>query len=177
MYDAIEEYDLELDGDQLNVDIADFKRKHGECRYNGTEPNGPCVEGQYCIRIARALLEGKADLENTTLHELAHAESHERYGYEYDSKGNMIHHGDSFKSICREVEIPPERCANEMHTEHYEYYVACPKCGWENGKFRMCTSVRNEGRICSECRTKIVSYDAGKERPEEPGTTDVDRLA
>lgn len=69
------------------------------------------------------------EIEDTILHEIAHALA----GICYGATG----HGKEWKQICREIGAKPQRChSGEVKNHTYRYTIKCPKCGHKSGRHR-----------------------------------------
>jgi len=87
------------------------------------------------------------EIEDTILHEIAHALVGPKHGHDY-----------VWKAKCREIGARPERLAPpEIKTSAKpNYRIECPDCGWHTDRFRM--RRRNFGAKCPECHTEVKIY-------------------
>lgn len=170
IYDENPWLEDELPRMNLHVDIADFKRAHGKCLYNHTNPNERRV-GHYCIRIARAVIgEDEHDWRNTVRHEVAHALHAER-------TGGDANHGPEWKQAARDVGATPERCAHTRHTDG-DYVLRCPNDCYSREYHRRSKRIKQPWRYkCGECGENVVSHDAGERVSLEPGTCGVESIS
>lgn len=176
-----QKYDLseELDRDNLHVGVANWKRRNGLCKYHKSlsgrrvfgerVPSLNRTQGNHVILINERM-EHDSDFIETVRHELAHAIAYAVHG---SSQG----HNKAWKVIASKLGAEPKSCAHNEKGTEYEYFMACPNCGWKDGKVRLSKRIKRADMYrCGDCDTFCVSYDADKEMPQEPGTKDVDRL-
>jgi predicted SprT family Zn-dependent metalloprotease len=116
------------------------KRRFGCCSFTNSE-----------IRLSRHLtvLNGHDEVQNTILHEIAHAIA-----------GPGVGHGPAWKRIARQIGARPERCFDSTTTEMPKgnYALVCLNCGMRSDRFRK-TSTNKACAIC--CRKHSFGrYDA-----------------
>lgn len=107
-------------------------------------------------------LNNEDEVEDTILHEIAHALSYERYGS--DGMG----HGRLWKMVCREIGARPQRtCKSKLNRpqNHYKYVDTCA-CGITYKRHRLKSNV---GYRCPKCyqnlfvkKKNIVVFRNGK---------------
>lgn len=121
-----------------HFDFESCKRTLGRCHYYAKK-----------ITLSKWYVElnSEDDVEDTILHEIAHALSFLRYGIK--GKG----HGKLWKQVCREIGARPERLHKgilEYPDNHYKYSVTC--CNHTYGKHRMS---RGRTYSCPQCRKRL----------------------
>lgn len=171
-----------LDRDDLHCYVADWKRRRGLASYNRrVEPDVygnhvrskyiEDVDGEYAIGIAKRLLDNGGDWQRTVAHELAHVTMHATYGSSQE-------HNDHWRQEARRlgVENPSSTTdTDEACRVDRPYKYGCPSGCWTSGKLRRSKKIQHPGRrCCSECGDRCVSWEAGDERPSEPGRCAVD---
>jgi predicted SprT family Zn-dependent metalloprotease len=95
------------------------------------------------------------DVEDTILHEIAHALSWVRYGRE--GKG----HGRLWKRVCREIGATPERIYKgvlEYPDNHHKYMEEC--CGRTYKKHRL---RKDRNYYCPKCKYPLYNKKARRE--------------
>lgn len=147
-----------------------FKRLHGQCQYNKKTPNADVsFDGHHVIRIAPGIMNEEHDWQDTVRHEVAHALAYAKWG-------ESQKHNSNWKQVCREIGAEPTRCADSSHTER-PYRFACVNGCWETGKLKRSKKIKRPwSRFCNECGEACVSWDAGDEKPQEPGTCAVESI-
>jgi predicted SprT family Zn-dependent metalloprotease len=119
------------------VELDRAKRRAGVCRFS----KKTLGFSEHFI-----LLNEHEEIEDTILHEIAHALEWERH----QGKG----HSSRWKAICREIGARPERCGSyKMPQGRFEY--RCPVCGY--GFFQHKRSTKNAA--CGHC---CKSHNNGK---------------
>ena len=90
-----------------------------------------------------------SEIEDTILHEIAHALAFIRHG----AKGKG--HGKIWKSICREIGARPERCGKQgiIREDKYKYREAC-QCGIEYKRHRIKKHVLYS---CPKCKQPLFN--------------------
>jgi len=122
--------------DKFKFFFEDCKRTLGRCHYGGIKK----------ITLSRWYVENNEEalVEDTILHEIAHALDYLERGY---SK-----HDKHWKKICIRIGAKPERCSKNADKPegHYKYSVVC--CGKTYGKHR-----KSRGRTysCPQCRKRL----------------------
>lgn len=107
---------------------------------------GSCNYGTKIITISLPLanLYGEDHLEDTILHEIAHALA-----------GPQAGHGPAWKSVCRAIGANPDRLANvppELAKQTYRWEVRCPHCVENRVGYKTSMSRRRGNYICSHCK-------------------------
>ena len=130
-----------------HFDFEDCKRSLGRCHY---------YKKKITLSKWYVELNTEADVEDTILHEIAHALSWIRYGRE--GKG----HGKLWKKICREIGATPKRLHKgilKYPDNHYKYVDACA-CGTTYKRHRI-----SKGRKyrCPKCREPLFNSKEKKE--------------
>jgi predicted SprT family Zn-dependent metalloprotease len=118
--------------------FEDCKRSLGRCHY---------YDRKITLSKWYVELNEERDVEDTILHEIAHALAWIRYG----SKGQG--HGRLWKSVCIEIGAKPERLNQgilEYPDNHYKYSVTC--CNTTYGKHRM---GKNRSYGCPKCKKRL----------------------
>lgn len=120
----------------------DFQSKKGAL--------GTCSYRNKRISLSKWYVElnEEGHVEDTILHEIAHALSYIRHG----SKG--VGHGRIWKSICREIgAIPQSMSKNELNRpdNHYKYVDTCG-CGKTFNKHRI---RKNRRYSCPKCKEQL----------------------
>lgn len=140
--------------DKFKFFFEDCKSSLGRCHYGRIKK----------ITLSRwyVKLNEESDVEDTILHEIAHALSWIRYGKE------GIGHGKLWKEVCREIGATPERTHKgiiEYPNNHFKYVDTCV-CGITYKRHRL--SEFRQYR-CPEClqnlfveKKDIVIYRDGK---------------
>lgn len=171
-YDFLAEH---LPKSNLHWCVANWERKNGNCRYNrrtSKKVHGKRLskledaDGHHLISVnERIWEEGNHDaFINTVRHEVAHAVVYEKYD---ESQG----HNENWERMAKRIGCSGDRCSNGTKSREYKYYFACLECGWKYGRHRKSKIIKQtHKRYCNNCKTKIVSWRAGKEKPTEPGT-------
>ena len=121
-----------------HFEFEDCKSSLGRCHY---------MEEKITLSKWYVELNNEKEVEDTILHEIAHALSYERYG----RKG--IGHGKIWKSICREIGAEPRACtkAKLNHpNNHYKYIDTC--CGLTFKRHRL---RKNVSYSCPKCRVNL----------------------
>ena len=92
-------------------------------------------------------------IEDTILHEIAHALTYEKYG---DKASN---HGKEWKEIAKSIGCSGDRCYNldEIKTPEAKYKYKCPECGYTYNRYRRIKD--NKPLSCSDC---CDNYNNGK---------------
>jgi predicted SprT family Zn-dependent metalloprotease len=116
--------------------FEDCKRTLGRCHYGSVKK----------ISLSRWYVENNEEalVEDTILHEIAHALDYLERGYSS--------HDKHWKKICVRIGARPERCSKNADKPegHYKYSVVC--CGKTYGKHR-----KSRGRTysCPQCRKRL----------------------
>lgn len=106
---------------------------------------GSCKFGTKTITVSLPLanLYGEEHLEDTILHEIAHAIAGVRAG-----------HGEQWKRVCREIGANPDRLANvppELRAQTYKWEVRCPECAVSRVGYKT-QKARRRGKFwCKHC--------------------------
>jgi predicted SprT family Zn-dependent metalloprotease len=137
--DRMEEHGL---FDELwHFDFEHCKRTLGRCHYTPKK-----------ITLSKWYVEfnNESEVEDTILHEIAHALSYIRHG----SKG--IGHGGIWKGICREIGAIPKSCSKGnlvKPKDHYKYIDDCA-CGITYKRHR-----KSDFRIyrCPKCKQPLFN--------------------
>ena len=124
-----------------HFDFESCKRSLGRCHYHIKK-----------ITLSKwyAELNEEDDVEDTILHEIAHALSFIRYGRK--GKG----HGTLWKLVCREIGASPERLHKgilEYPDNHYKYIDDC-LCGDTYRRHRIS---KNRNYRCPKCRQPLFN--------------------
>lgn len=140
------EYDITVDGITHHVNPTSIgykfewdnaKNRFGVCRYR-----------RKVIGLSLPLVEGNLDnfyqINDTILHEIAHAISFHIHG----RKGRG--HGDFWKHVASSIGCNAKRCFNvkDVNVPKYKYTTICDNCGNESHARRMGSSEYSCG-ICS----------------------------
>lgn len=130
-----------------HFDFEDCKRSLGRCHY---------YKKKITLSKWYVELNTEDDVEDTILHEIAHALSWIRYGRE--GKG----HGKLWKKICREIGATPKRLHKgilKYPDNHYKYVDTCA-CGTTYKRHRI-----SKGRKyrCPKCREPLFNSKEKKE--------------
>lgn len=135
------------------LDFENCKRSLGRCHYRTKK-----------ITLSKWYVElnEEHDVEDTILHEIAHALSYIRHGQA------GIGHGYLWKKICREIGATPERVHKgivEYPNNHFKYVDTCA-CGITYKRHRLSS---RRGYCCPKCfqnlfveKKDIVIYRNGK---------------
>lgn len=173
-----------LSRDQIHVATADWGARFGLCRYNkrplkfdhGRKINEDDFQrsaGNHTVMVNRTAYEKTTyEWRDTLRHELAHAAAYAEYGTSQE-------HNRNWKWWARELNATPKSCANTSMKDLKEqpYRVACPDGCKVWKRERRSKSVKAPWRYhCSECEETLVSYDAGKPQPENPGVCDISSI-
>ena len=147
------EYDINIDGLMHHVNPRDIgyrfewdnaKNRFGICRYS-----------RRVIGLSLPLVEGNLDnftqINDTILHEIAHAISHEIHG----RKG--MGHGEFWKHVARSIGCNAKRCynINSVNTPQYKYTLTCDSCGKVSHARRMGSSQYS----CGTCSPRKFNED------------------
>ena len=130
-----------------HFDFEACKRTLGRCHYNLKK-----------ITLSKWYVElnGEDDVEDTILHEIAHALSFLRYG----SKGKG--HGRLWKNICKEIGARPERLHKgilEYPNNHHKYVDTCGcDITYKRHRIRKGSQYR-----CPKCKEPLFNYKEKKE--------------
>lgn len=117
------------------ITFNNAKSKLGHCDY---------MRKEISLSIPILLINSEEKVENTILHEIAHA----LVGY--------IHgHDEVWRQKCLEIGGNGKTCSDDHVRVQASYKAQCPHCGKEYSKFRQ-TKIR---RACSDCCQK---YNFGK---------------
>lgn len=184
------EHDLSqyLDRDNLSVGIAKWEGRNGVCKYNyklrshihgkRMSGNGVDVDGHHTIVInERIWNDGNEEkFHDTVRHELAHA-------VVYEMHGTSQKHNHNWKALAAKLGADPSSCHNKHDTEG-DYLYGCPSGCWVHDKKRRSKKIKKPwqgskpgtSRFCKQCEATPVAWDRGKERPEEPGTVNVEGI-
>jgi len=119
--------------------------------------------------------DNEAGFIDTVRHEVAHAVA---YG-KYDTSQK---HNSNWKAMAAKLGADPTSCHNNENEGDYLY--GCPNGCFVNDKKRRSKRIKkpwqgskpHSSRFCKQCEATPVAWDRGKERPEEPGTVDVDGI-
>jgi len=109
---------------------------------------GECNYYRKLIRYSAHWLKSDWEIiEDTLLHEIAHALAGPRHGHNY-----------YWKSICRQIGARPERLAepHAVTTKKYNYVMQCPNCKREWKRYRM--RKRNFGSRCPACNVEVKIF-------------------
>lgn len=164
---AIDRAEFErLSPEDLRIEITDsFTRRLGECRQHPAPTAGDEGETTYVIRLARRLFTDRDDEQwrDTVRHEVAHAYVLERFG------DGVRPHGDEWKTAAHRVGADPKaRYEGPDESIDPDYVLACPNGCFERGYLKRSKRVKHPWEYaCSECETKLISYDTG-DRPTDP---------
>lgn len=184
-----------LDPDQIHAAVADWPRRRGQAKYDQrpTEhvfgervPGSKIVSdtGEYTVLIASDIYEKDLEWEDTAVHEIAHCVAHAMYD-EYPkrtrngtSNGDpLASHGPKWKQLAKRLGANPSSCGPRENEDRKPYTYACPNGCWTSGKVRRSKKVQRPWlKYCTHCGAHCVSYDAGDERPSEPGTCAVESI-
>ena len=134
-------------------EFENCKRSLGRCHY---------YDRKITLSEWYVKLNEESDVEDTILHEIAHALSWVRYGRE--GKG----HGKLWKKVCIEIGATPQRVHKgiiEYPKQHFKYVDTCG-CGITYKRHRLTS---NRGYRCPKCyqnlfveKKNIVIYRDGK---------------
>lgn len=178
-----EEHDLDehLDRENLHVAITQWSRKHGVCKYHnrldGKARFGkrmsslPRATGEHVIAINETLEDDHAFID-TTRHELAHAIAYAVYG-------SNQKHNPNWKQWAQELGAEPSACSNKSKdNDSHKYYLVCLDCGYEWGRTRLCKTIKRPWLYsCGSCNSsRMSSYEAGDDVPEEAGVAAISKL-
>ena len=122
-----------------HFEFEDCKSSLGRCHY---------MEEKITLSKWYVELNDEKEVEDTILHEIAHALSFLKYG----KKGTG--HGVLWKQMCRKIGAKPNRIHQgivEYPNNHYKYSSTC--CGRTWGKHRMSKAHRY---ICPKCNRILV---------------------
>jgi predicted SprT family Zn-dependent metalloprotease len=171
----------------LHVAIARWEGRNGNCKYNTKldesrfgkrVTDATNARGSHSI-ITNARMWDQSNTEgfyDTVRHELAHAIAYADYG-------ESQKHNSNWKEWARRLGADPASCHNKHETKG-DYMYGCPNGCWTSDKKRRSKKIkkpwqgpkRHSTRFCKQCDATPVSWDRGKERPEEPGTVDIDGI-
>lgn len=117
--------------------------------HNKKRSLGTCSYTKKIIYLAKwyTELNEQSEVQDTILHEIAHALCYEKYG----SKG--IGHGKLWKNICREIGAIPRSCTTSKLNRpknHYKYSEHC--CGVTYGRHRL---QKNAKYFCPKCNRRL----------------------
>ena len=147
------EYDIKIDGLMYHVNPMDVgykfewdnaKNRFGVCRYN-----------RRVIGLSLPLVEGNLDnftqINDTILHEIAHAISVHIHG----RKGRG--HGNFWKHVAKSIGCNAKRCYNskDVNTPQYKYTLICDSCGNKSHRRRMGSSEYS----CGKCSPRKFNRD------------------
>ena len=124
-----------------HFDFEDCKRSLGRCHYNRKK----ITLSEWYVELNE-----EKDVEDTILHEIAHALSFTRYGRE--GKG----HGRLWKKVCVEIGAMPQRLHQgviEYPSNHHKYVDDCV-CGTTYKRHRI--SKERQYR-CPKCRQPLFN--------------------
>jgi len=131
--------------DLWHFDFEYCKRSLGRCHYSLRK----ITLSKWYVKLNE-----EDDVEDTILHEIAHALGFIRYGREGQ--------GTLWKTICREIGASPERTHKgilEYPNNHYKYSDDCI-CGITHERHRIST---NRKYHCSKCNQPVFSKKAKAE--------------
>ena len=140
-----------LEGWSLVIDNKS-KRRAGVCRYG---------KKQIGLTLDYALKTSPADLEQTIIHEIAHA-----------LLPPGVHHGPAWKAKMRELGKNPERCHSCTWTKP-EAWIICTLCKKEHGHtLKQLKNYRFEGNTvmshkCSQCGERNLSRQSSDYEPQK----------
>lgn len=135
-----------LDG-LWHFDFEHCKRSLGRCHYNSQK----ITLSKWYVELNR-----QDDVEDTILHEIAHALSYIRYGRK--GKG----HGHLWKKVCRQIGATPQRVHKgilEYPDKHHKYVDTCI-CG---KTFKRHRKSNRRNYHCPKCRQPLYNAKAKHE--------------
>jgi len=154
---TIEQYDLEVNHNEIDLCTVEWKRLNGQARYNamalkrhyGKKASTDYQKDNYVILVNRKILEqgNKEKFIDTILHELAHVEDYVRRG--------TSDHSYEWKRLAQKIGANPTRCGNKFET-NARYKIRCTEGCFERGYHRMCKTLKNiDFYHCSNCGSKL----------------------
>ena len=121
--------------DKFKFFFEDCKSSLGRCHYGKIKK----------ITLSRRYVEQNEEalVEDTILHEIAHALDYLERGYSS--------HDKHWKKICVRIGADPQRCKEDVDfpEDHYKYSTTC--CGTTYGRHRK----SNRFYICPKCRKRL----------------------
>ena len=119
---------------------------------NSGRTAGLAYYGDWKIKINSKFLETNPDevINQTTPHEVAHLLNHVLF------PRAKQHHGPEWKSVMRNLGLPPSRCHNMQDTESFPhtYICACQKHFVSNLIHRKME--HGQRRFCKKCKSQVV---------------------
>jgi predicted SprT family Zn-dependent metalloprotease len=115
---------------------------------NAKQRLGSCSHSRKTITFSMYYTHiSREEIEDTILHEIAHALIGPEHGHNFH-----------WKQKAREIGAKPERLADPTikTSAKHNYVIKCPNCGWQVQRHRM--KRRNFGSTCPECRTEVKIY-------------------
>jgi len=127
-----------------NFGFDHAKRRYGCCRYT---PKKITLSRYFCSNLDNNM----TDIEDTILHEIAHALMWEKYP---DLK---MGHGIVWKSIARKIGCSAKRTSNKGEMPQGKYQAFCSKCGdLQHFRHRMSKAMRQGRYRCPKCRSRLA---------------------